>query len=111
MDSECDSRNENGLKCTPDTDESTVKIRNINMGKCSIDSAKTECPLNVIYRNMSEKISSIVIEVLKKIDTDKKKKINLQNTRFSSVFPKASSSLLLYITILYIVFYLFFLLY
>jgi len=83
---ECDSRSENELEYT---NESTVEIQNINM----------------------EKNSSIVIEVLKKIDTDKMKKISLQNTKLSSIFPKASSLLLLYITILYIIFYLSFLLY
>jgi hypothetical protein len=84
--SECDSRSENELECT---DESTVEIRNINM----------------------EKSSGIVIEVLKKIDTGKMKKISVQNTRLSSIFPKASSRLLLYTMILHIVFYLSLLLY
>lgn len=79
----------NALQCTRD---STVEIRKVDTTETLTDSAKTDPSSRyVTFKDAPERRPS-AIEVLKKIDADKIRRISLQNIRLSAIFPEARAT-------------------
>ncbi|KAM0731261.1 hypothetical protein ACS0PU_002321 [Formica fusca] len=70
-----------------DTHESTAEMQKVDAQESLIDSIKSTSSLRyTTFRDPSEKSSAV--EVLKKIDADRKSRISVQNLKLSLIFPK-----------------------
>lgn len=77
-----------------DTHESTAEMQKVDVQESLIDSIKSTSSLRyTTSRDPSEKSSAV--EVLKKVDADRKSRISVQNLKLSLIFPKASLCLLM----------------